>query len=164
MFLNSQEITPEIKKRGIEIGEEIFATEAAPDQMQVSEANFEKLKALDPNTIIYEVIDGEPVAWVVVVPTSREIMNKFLTKEIGEQRLLDLTQKQVSYPALYLCAAAVLPPYRRQGLAMRLMKEAIARMSLEKGYQLYGWPTTAEGRAFHKKFEEETGTVVPIRT
>ncbi len=163
MILNTTEITPEIKKRAIEIGEEIFATQSAPDQMQVSEENFEKLKALNPNTILYEVIDNEPVGWVVLVPTSTEIMDKFLSGVIGEQKILDLAEKQEHYPALYLCAAAVLPAYRRQGLAVRLLKEAVSRMPLQDGYQMYAWPTSEEGKALLEKFQKETGKVIPIR-
>ena len=163
MFLNAEEVTSDIKKRSIEMSGEIFATEAAPDQMQASEENFEKLKFLDPNTLLYEVIEGDLAAGVGVGPTSLETMEAFLSHQISAQKLLDITEKQDQYPSLYLCAAAVLPQYRRQGIAMKLLKEVITRMSTTKDVLLYAWPTSSEGRSLVEKFKKETGKVIRIR-
>lgn len=164
MILNSAEIAPEIRKRGMEIAGEIFPASVGPDQMQATEENFQKLKSLNPNSILYDIRDGEIAGWAVVVPTSRELMEKFVNREIGEQAVLDLAEKQDSYPALYVCAAAVVPAYRRRGVAMNLVQEAIARMPLEPRHELYAWTTSPEGVALIEKLQQQTGTVVRIRS
>ena len=163
MILNTEKITQDIYEKGLAMAERVFDTPAHPDQMQATPENFNKLKSINPNTILYEVREGRPVAWVVLVPTTIEVMDKFLKGEISEQKLLDLTQPQEKYPALYLCAAATLPEYQRQGIAGELTKTAISRMPLENNYIVYSWPTSKAGEVALKKFEAETGKVIQIK-
>jgi GNAT superfamily N-acetyltransferase len=73
--------------------------------------------------------DGNgPVAWVLVIPTSYEIMNRFLSHEITEKQLLDETESGSLIDVVYLCSALVLDEYRRQGIAKQLCIEAIEKI------------------------------------
>jgi ribosomal protein S18 acetylase RimI-like enzyme len=164
MILNTLTVTPEIRDYSIRLAEEIFDIQNHQDQMRAEPATFDKLKALSPDSVLYEIADADRLAgWVVIVPTNKEIMDKFTSKVITEQQLLDMSKPSQSYSALYLCAAATLPEYRRMGIALRLTKEAISRMHLTSDYELFAWPTTKEGESVLKKLETETGKMIHIR-
>lgn len=65
------------------------------------------------------------MAWILVIPTTFELVNQFLEKQISEKELFDLTPLNTNYEALYLSSALVLEEYRRKGIAKRLMMDAI---------------------------------------
>jgi hypothetical protein len=164
MILNAAEIQEELRQKGLEMAESIFETDAHPDQMQATPENFQKLKSLDVNSILYQVKDdNEPIAWVVVMPTQRAVAEKFITGTINEQEFLDNTEPAESYDAVYICAAATLPEYRRKGVASDLVKTALYRLPLKVDYEIYSWPTSAEGAEGLKKLGQKTGKVIHTR-
>ena len=61
-----------------DLSEQFFGTENDPDQMPISMESFEKLQRLHLKTIVYKLENGEPISWVVVVPTTITLMEKFL--------------------------------------------------------------------------------------
>ena len=92
------------------MAEEVFAVKNDPNQLDVDEKVIEHLQKIHPATVS-EFDDGKgPAVWILVIPTTNELMKDFLSKKINEQELLDKTpMKNTKYDALYLCSAIVLP-------------------------------------------------------
>ncbi len=130
----------------IKLAEEVFAVKNDPDQLDVNQEVIERLKKIHPATVS-EYDDGNgPVAWVLLIPTTTDLMTRFLKKEISEKQLFNLTPLNTTYEALYLCSALVLEEYRRKGIAKRLALKAI--VSIRKGHplkSLFVWAFSKEG-------------------
>ncbi len=78
-------------ERMIRLAEEVFATKNDPNQLDVNQAVIERLRRIHPSTVTeYNGEDG-PVAWVLIIPTTYELMRRFLEKEISEKELFEQT-------------------------------------------------------------------------
>jgi predicted GNAT family acetyltransferase len=55
-------------------------------------------------------------------------MNRFLSNEISEKELFNLTPVDATYEVIYLCSALVLEEYRRKGITKNLTLTAIAKI------------------------------------
>jgi hypothetical protein len=72
-------------ERMILLADEVFATKEDPDQLDINEDVLAHLRSIHPATVC-EYDDGHgPVAWVLVIPTTLELMNQFLTGTISEK-------------------------------------------------------------------------------
>src|SRR4051812_18674907 len=112
-------------ERMIQMAEDVFAAKNDPDQLDVDENVIERLQHLHPASVT-EYSEGKgPCIWILLIPTSTELMNKFLEKEISESQLLDLTPSAIKYDALYLCSAMTLPEYRHKGITKDLALDAM---------------------------------------
>lgn len=133
-------------ERMIQLAEDIFATKSDPGQLEVNQEVLERLHKLHPATVS-EFDDGNgPVAWVLLIPTTMELMNLFLEQRISERELFELTPLDLSYEAIYLCSAIVLHEYRRKGITKRLALEAIENIRKDHPIQsLFVWAFTFEG-------------------
>lgn len=147
-------MNPEAFEKVLKISEEFFGTESDPEQMPISQESADKLTSIHPDSIVYKFDDeGNPIAWAVVVPTSREVMDRFLNKEISEKELLDEAAKEKKLEALYLCAAFVLPEHRRKGIARELLIEAINKTT-GKDVPMYCWIYSPEGEKLANSVSE----------
>ncbi len=113
------------RERMVKLAEDFFRTKDDPDQIPVDQDVIVRLRSLHPATVTEERTEDGPIAWILVIPTTRGIMNEFITAKISERDLLAKTPAGVAYDALYLCSALVLPEYRGKGLARRLTAQAI---------------------------------------
>lgn len=147
----------------LNIAEEFFGTSSDPDQMPITKESFYKLQQLHPKTVVYKLENGEPISWVVVLPTQIELMEKFLKGEINERELLDLTKPQDEYEALYLCAAFTVPEHRRKGYIVEMFKEAIRDIPHTKNTRLFAWPFSREGRELAEKLNTSLDNQVLIK-
>jgi GNAT superfamily N-acetyltransferase len=103
---------------------------------------------MHPSTVSEELDSNGPVAWVLVIPTTTALMNRFLDGKITEKELFDLTPLDASYEALYLCSALVLEEYRRIGITKRLVLSAIQNIrAVHPLNALFVWPFTEDGNA-----------------
>ncbi len=135
-------------ERMIQLAEEVFDVRNDANQLSVDEEVIKRLKNLHPSTLS-EYDDGKgPVVWILVIPTTRDLMNRFINKSITEQELLDLTPLNIPYEAIYLCSAMVLPEYRNKGIAKKLTLEAIESIKKQHPIKsLFVWPFTKEGNS-----------------
>jgi hypothetical protein len=133
-------------ERMIALADEFFGAKNDPEQLAVDEQVMQKLKELHPATL-GELTEGDgPVAWMLVIPTSRPLMERFLRKEIGERTLLESTGPGGHYDALYLCSALVLPEHRGRGVAKDLAVRAVRAIQQDHRIgQLFYWAFSAEG-------------------
>jgi GNAT superfamily N-acetyltransferase len=133
-------------ERMIRLAEVFFGTRNDPTQISVNEEVIAKLQRIHPATLSEEKDGNGPIAWTLVIPTTHELMEQFITKEINEQELLDKTTPGGSYDALYLCSALVLPEHRGKGLAKHLVSGAIASIRKEHPIQcFFYWAFSTEG-------------------
>ena len=55
------------------IAEQLYGTAQHPDHIPVTTASQAKLDRLHPSTVLFKVIDDEPVSWIVVIPTTKAL-------------------------------------------------------------------------------------------
>ncbi len=132
----------------IKLAEEVFHVKNDPEQLDVDENVIKRLKKIHPATIS-EFDDGNgPVAWVLLIPTTIELMNKFLEHKISEKELFNQTPMNTVYEALYLCSALVLEEYRRKGITKKLLIDAINKIQKKHTLKyLFVWAFSKEGDA-----------------
>lgn len=139
-------------ERMMQLAEEVFSVKNDPEQLDVNEEVIEQLIAIHPSTVS-EQDEGEgPVAWVLVIPTTNELMNRFLAKEITEKQLFVLTQNEKQFETVYLCSALVLEEYRKKGIAKQLAVNAIEQIKMHHSINsLFVWSFSGEGELAAEK-------------
>lgn len=133
-------------QRLIKLAEEVFAVKSDPNQLDVSQEVIERLKKIHPATVSEFSDENGPVAWLLIIPTTSDLMNRFLAKEITEKELFNLTPPDTAYEALYLCSALVLEEYRRKGITKQLALKAIEDIRKDHPLKcLFVWTFSKEG-------------------
>jgi predicted GNAT family acetyltransferase len=148
----------------IRLAEEFFKTKNDPDQITVDRRTRARLIKIHPASLSERRTSKGPIAWVLVFPTTRDLMNAFLTKKIGERQLVYRTPLHRSYEAIYLCSALVLSEYRGKGYAKLLTCKAIS--AIRKTHPitcLFCWPFSKEGRRLAKYVAQESNLPLHIR-
>lgn len=143
----------------LELADEVFDVRHDPEQLSVDEKIIKRLEEMHPAAVSeYE----DAVCWILMIPTTTKLMEKFLTKEITEQQLFDKTKVGISYDALYLCSAMVLNEYRGKGIARRLTIDAIENIRKDHPIKtLFVWAFSKEGEALAESVAKLTG--LPLR-
>lgn len=133
-------------ERLILLADEVFAVKSDPTQLDVNQKVLERLHKIHPATVS-EYDDGNgPVAWVLLIPTTIDLMNRFLKSEISEKELFELTPLNASYDAVYLCSALVLDEYRRKGITKQLCIGAIENIRTDHPLKAtFVWAFSPEG-------------------
>jgi GNAT superfamily N-acetyltransferase len=133
-------------ERMIQLATDVFSAHNDPAQLDVDEKVMERLEKIHPATLSEHVEGDGPVVWILLIPTTIDLMSRFIAEEIGETELLNKTPLNVKYEALYLCSALVLPEHRKKGLATKVGMEAIKQIRAEHPIKyLFTWNFTPEG-------------------
>ncbi|MBE0649494.1 MAG: GNAT family N-acetyltransferase [Bacteroidales bacterium] len=143
-------------QRLIELADKVFGVRNDPDQINAyEEAVRARLLQIHPMTLSqYDVEDG-PVAWMLLIPTTKDLMEQFLYLKISERELFEKTPIGSKYDAVYLCSALVLEEYRRKGIASDLVIKAVLEMKKEHPIQaLFVWPFTDDGNSTAEKISQ----------
>ncbi len=143
-------------KRLIELADKVFAARKDPNQLNVNEEVIKRLQSIHPMTLSeYNVEDG-PVAWLLIIPTTKDLMDKFLKNEINERELFERTPLGIKYDSIYLCSALVLDEFRRKGITKQLVIKAIKEIKKDHPLKwLFVWAFTKEGDIASEKIAEE---------
>lgn len=151
--------------RMIALAEEFFSAKNDPEQLDIDENIIAQLHTIHPSTM-GEVSDEQgPIAWTIVIPTTKNIMEQFLEKTISERDLLELTLKESAFDALYLCSALVLPEQRGKGLARDLVVTSVR--SIQKDHPittLFYWGFSSEGAYLARHISTLIGLPLYSRT
>lgn len=133
-------------ERMLQLADEVFAVKNDSDQLDVNQQVLERLMRIHPATVS-EYDDGNgPVAWVLLIPTTLDLMHQFLNATISEKELFEQTPLDSKYEAVYLCSALVLEEYRRKGIAKQLALEAIENIRKDQPLKaLFVWTFSKEG-------------------
>lgn len=144
--------------RLIKLAEEVFAVKKDPEQLDVDDKVIKRLIKIHPATVS-EYVDGDgPVAWLLIIPTTNELMNSFIKAEISEKELFDQTLPGIEYQSIYLCSALVLEEYRRKGIIRNMAVDAINNIKEEHPISsLFIWPFTTEGDLVSDNISHMTG-------
>ena len=144
--------------RMIQLVTEFFDTRNDPDQISVTNEEREKLQKIHPATMSEFANEDGPVVWIMLIPTTHIIMERFIKGEITEKQLLEETQPGDVYDVIYLCSAFTLPEFRHKGLAKKITIDAIN--SIRKDYpikSLLCWPFSDEGKNLSRLLAKEIG-------
>ncbi len=144
--MNSHQPEKSNFERLIRLAEETFDARNDPDQLNMTDADRAQLARLHPATLSQQADANGPIAWMLLFPTTRPLMESFLREDIGETQLLHDTPLDTHYDAVYICSALVLEEYRRQGISLRLAVDAIRRIMADHPVQtLFIWAFTEAG-------------------
>ena len=126
--------------------DEVFATRTDPDQLQVSETQREKLQAIHPATMGEVADENGPLIWLLLIPTTKPVMEKFLAGTISENQLLEQTNLGEKYDCIYLCSVTTLPEMRGKGETKKLCLKQINAIRKEHDIKtLFVWAFTEGG-------------------
>jgi hypothetical protein len=134
-------------ERMIRLAEDFFATTQDPAQISITRNVMLRLKKIHPCTMTEKRTRKGPIAWILVIPTTKIVMEQFIAKKINERELFKKIPLRVKYDSIYLCSALVLPEYRGKGLATTLMVKAV--QSIQKDHPihcLFYWAFSKEGK------------------
>ncbi len=134
-------------ERMIQLADDVFASKNDSEQLDVDESILEGLGKIHP-ACVSEYDDGNgPVAWVLMFPTTKKLMELFLAKNISEKQLYESTPLGEAYDVIYLCSAMVLEEHRSKGIATRLALNSIEQIRKDHMIEsLFVWAFTIEGR------------------
>ena len=157
--------------RMIQLADGFFETKNDPTQLDINEEVMEQLRAVHPATMGEISNDDGPVAWSIVIPTSRSVREKFVKGEIGERELMSMTMadrtigpfaqsersaEHVKLTSLYLCSALVLPEFRGKGLAKKLVLDSIHAIQKDHPIEeLFVWAFSGEGNMLAERIAGE---------
>jgi hypothetical protein len=145
-------------QRMIRLAAEFFDAKNDPAQISIDDESMRKLRQIHPASLSEETDRDGPIAWVLVIPTTRELMEQFIAKTISERELLDRTSLHGPYDALYLCSALVLPEHRGMGFAKRQTMKAITAIRKEHPItSLFCWAFSVEGQNLAASVARESG-------
>jgi len=133
-------------QRMIRLANDTFQVHNDPQQLDVDDEIIARLQKLHPETLAQHIKGDGPVIWVLLIPTTAEIMKYFIAEKIGENEMLDRTQPGVTYDSIYLCSALTLPEYRSKGLTRKLTIGAIEKIRKDHPIKnLFVWNFSKEG-------------------
>ncbi len=144
--------------RMIQLVNSFFDSKNDPEQISVTEEERTRLHDIHPATMSEFANEDGPIVWILMVPTTHTIMERFIKGTITEKQLLQETQPGISYDAIYLCSASVLPEFRRKGLAKKVTIEGINNIRKDHPIKsLFYWPFSDEGKALANAIAKEVG-------
>jgi len=133
-------------ERMIRLAVETFDAHNDPEQLDVDEQVIERLKQVHPAAVSERANADGPIAWLLLIPTTSDLMNQFIEKKISESDLLYKTPLQIKYDSLYLCSVMVLQEFRKKGIAKTLAFEAIKSIRADHPIKtLFTWNFSREG-------------------
>lgn len=133
-------------ERMLQLADDVFSSKDDPEQLDVNESVLDGLAKIHAAAISEHDDGNGPVAWVLLFPTTRNLMNLFLEKKISEKQLFESTPLGISYDAIYLCSAMVLEEHRKKGIATKLAMDAIGKIKNDHPIKcLFVWAFTSEG-------------------
>jgi hypothetical protein len=157
-------LNPSQVQKTLEIAEEFYGTSIDPEQIPINKESFDKLMSLHQEAIKLKAdADGNPISWVVVVPTSKETMESFLEDKSTEKELFDRAVIEKKFESLYLCSAFTVPEYRNKRLATELLLDSIKEFASDNSVQLYAWVYSKEGEGLVNQLREQLGREVKTK-
>jgi GNAT superfamily N-acetyltransferase len=145
-------------ERLIKLADEVFAVKSDPSQLDVDADVLNRLLRMHPVTLSEYNEGNGPCAWVLLIPTTIDLMNRFVSGEITERELYELTPLDIPYEAIYLCSALVLDEYRRKGITKKLALDAIEE--IQKKHPLkaaFVWAFSPEGDRAAEVIAQQAG-------
>jgi len=118
-----------------ELAEKYFGTKKDPEQMPTDENESRWLYENIPECVNVIKDNDKEVGFTFIIPCNKEIMDKFLSREINEAQLWEKVKREINYKnftTIYLCSAFIIPRYRRKGLAVKAVLKSIDKIKRTK--------------------------------
>ena len=145
--------------------DQVFETREDPDQIQVTPKQLKQLQEIHPATLTELANEEGPLIWILMIPTTQNIMEDFLAAKISEKQLLEKTQPGINYDCIYLCSATTLPEYRGKGETKKLCLKGIKSIIKDHPITtLFVWPFTKEGDGLAEAVAKECGLELRKKT
>jgi hypothetical protein len=139
-------------ERIIQLADEVFSSRTDPDQLSIDENVMEHLQLIHPDTMSEYDNGNGPVCWILCIPTTLDLMTKFIQQKISEKELYELTPLNTKYEAIYLCSALLLEEFRGKGIAQNLAVKAIESIKIDHSIKaLFFWAFSQEGEKLAEK-------------
>lgn len=143
-------------QRMLTLIDEVFATRKDPGQIQVNQQQLKKLQKIHPATLSELENENGPLIWILIIPTTKSIMDDFLQHKISEKELLAKTKAGDSYDCIYLCSVTTLPEYRGKGETKKLCIKAVRSVCNTHPIKtLFVWSFTNEGEILAEKVAKD---------
>ena len=151
-------------ERMIQLADDVFASKNDSEQLDVDESVLEGLGRIHP-ACVSEYDDGTgPVAWVLIFPTTKKLMELFLAKKISEKQLFESTPLGEAYDVIYLCSAMVLEEHRSKGIAKRLALNSIEQIRKDHLIEsFFVWAFTNQGRSLASELANSLSLPIHFR-
>ncbi|HLN53624.1 MAG TPA: hypothetical protein VK212_07935 [Lentimicrobium sp.] len=144
-------------RRLLQMADDVFSVKSDPTQLDVDQEVIKRLQKIHPATVSEYSDEKGPAAWLILIPTTEDLMRKFIDGSVTERELYDQTPLKAKYDAIYLSSALVLEEYRRKGIIKDLALKAIEAIRKDHPIQyLFTWPFTSEGDLASDKIAELT--------
>lgn len=139
------------------LAEKSFDAKNDPNQLDVNENVIHRLLQIHPSAVVEKNEGDGPVIWIILIPTTKILMEQFLQNQISEKELFDNTLVGISYDAVYLCSAITLEEYRLKGITTNLCIEAIENIKKDNPVSsIFVWPFSKEGECLAEKIAAKT--------
>ena len=152
-------------ERLVQLADNVFSVRTDPDQLDVNQDVLEQLEKLHPCCVSEWNEEDGPVCWVLLFPTTSELMHLFLENEISEKQLFEQTLLAANkYNCIYLCSALVLEEFRRKGITSQLSIKAIEKIKQDYTIlYLFAWTYTQEGKIAAESIAKKSHLPLLIR-
>jgi hypothetical protein len=152
-------------KRMMDLIDQTFATRNDPGQIQVTQTQMKKLRSIHSATLSEFANDDGPLIWILLVPTTHEVMEDFLQGNISETELLKRIKPNQDYDCIYLCSATTLPEVRGKGETKKLCLNANQNICKDHAIKtLFVWPFTNEGEKLAHVIAQKCNMTLKIKT
>lgn len=151
------------------LAEEYFEMEDDPDQIPATSGNRDWVFNNIPECLNVIRNDGEIIGYTFIIPSSRELMERFIDEEITDNEMFEEIKKLKFYDgidAVYLCASFIKPEFRGRGLAVKGRAKSIKKIIEKRGRDdlvLYFWSYSEEGKKSCLRVAEELGLEIKER-
>jgi hypothetical protein len=138
--------------------DEVFSTRNDPSQLQVDEEVMKKLAAIHPSTMGEVADEKGPLIWVLLIPTSIQVMDEFISGKISEREILEKTQPGQNYDCIYLCSVSTLKEMREKGETKKLCLDQIKSICKDHPVKyLYVWAFSDAGERLAESLSAASG-------
>ncbi len=144
-------------ERMIALAEKSFDAKNDPNQLDVNEDVIHRLLQIHPSAVIEKDDGNGPIIWIILIPTTKLLMQQFLENQITEKELFENTPLGIVYDAVYLCSAMTLEEYRLKGITKNLCTEAIENIKKDNPISsIFVWSFSKEGEHLAEKIAAKT--------
>ena len=115
--------------RMLQLIDTVFSARKDLNQIKVNQKVMKKLELISPATLSELADENGPTIWILIIPTTKKVMDDFLNKTISEKEILSKTKPGQKYECIYLCSATTLPEHRGKGETKKLCIKGIKTIS-----------------------------------
>jgi hypothetical protein len=142
-----------------DIADKEFGFKDDPNQYNPTKLEFFELQKKFPFSFCIIKDKNTVVGFVTLLPCSKELMTKFLTKNINENKLINCINKDINlsnFDCLFLTSAYIDKKYRKKGFIKNTVKSMINfYLNKNKDLVLFGWVFTNQGLLLGQKLGDE---------